>query len=52
MQTLEQMKEDLAIMRYDRAYNELNLTEKQIVDWEIELELEAAVAFSDHGAGI
>jgi hypothetical protein len=52
MKTLEDLKEDLSIMRYDRAYNELNLTERIVIDWEIELELEAAVAFSDYGAGI
>jgi hypothetical protein len=52
MKTLEQMKEDLATMRYDHAYNELNRTERIVIDWEIEIELEAAVAFSDYGAGI
>jgi hypothetical protein len=40
MPDIEEIKTRLANMRYDREYNELNLTERLIIDWEIECELE------------
>jgi hypothetical protein len=39
---IEEIKTRLANMRYNREYNELNLTERLIVDWEVEYELEYA----------
>ena len=42
MPDIEEIKTRLANMRYDREYNELNLTEKWVIDWEIECELEYA----------
>ena len=52
MKTLEQFKDDIAAEKYNLRYNKLNLTEKLVVDWEIELSLQDAVAYSDYGAGI
>jgi hypothetical protein len=49
MNNIEQLKTTLSNMRYDREYTELNLTERLIVDWEVERELEA---FCNYGAGI
>lgn len=42
MPDIEEIKTRLANMRYDREYNELNLTERLIVNWEVEYELEYA----------
>ena len=40
MPDIDEIKTRLANMRYDREYNELNPTERLIIDWEIECELE------------
>jgi hypothetical protein len=52
MEELNRLRSQLSNMRYDLEYTELSPSQRGCIDWELEYELEAAVEFSDWGAGI